>query len=343
MTYLLPEMKHKHNSSLIMLYTKINYQSNSDLYLKISLLRMIYNIIEIENFHEILELSLESGDTKIRSEAFTLLCSSKITPNILSLMYNFIVDNVNSDCATLRIKLTSGLKNMLCKCKQLNNIIVQFLNKLHQFILTNLVPGSNYQRKITSLKIYSIILNFNKNEDYVSYSCRNLLFTNLLDSEDIRKKCSEILVSNFIIVKEDKNYLINWMKLGLNLCYDPLFYKNESGSTIIYTVITLAYKSGFTIDIFNIHNSSVSAYLLDLAQKQGNRLKDDFVKNVTNGTLYGLLATLNSLSFEKNSPEINKLNNIEIELMLNLIENNLNLMLDTLASRMDAEGIFIIY
>lgn len=321
----------------------MNNQSNPDLYLQISILRMIYNHnAEIDNCQEILDLSLKSGDAKIRSEAFTLLCSSKTTPNILTLIYNFIVDNINSDSATLRIKLTSGLQNMLRKCKQYDNIILQFLNRLHEFIISNLVLGSNYQRKITSLKIYSILLSFNKNQDYVSHSCRHLLFTNLLDSEDVRKKCSEILVSNFIIIKEDKTYLINWIKLGLNLCYDPLFYNNESGSTIIYTVITLAYKSGFTIDIFDIHKSSMSAYLLDLAQKQGNRLKNNFVSNVTNGTLYGLLDTLNNLSFEKHSPEINKLNKTEIETMLNLIESNLNLMLDTLASRMDAEGIYFI-
>lgn len=344
MTYLLPEMKHKHISSLLMLYRKINDQSNPDLYLQISILRMIYNHdTKIENCHKILDLSLKSGNAKIRSEAFTLLCSSKTTPNILNLIYNFIVDNINSDSTTLRIKLISGLQNMLHKYKQFDFIILQFLNRLHIFIITNLRPGSNYQRKITSLKIYSILLSFNKSQDYVSHSCRNLLFTNLLDSEDVRKKCSEILVSYFIIVKEDKTYLINWIKLGLNLCYDPLFFNNESGSIIIYTVITLAYKSGFTIDIFDIHNSSASAYLLDLALKQANRLKDNLISNVTNGTLYGLLDTLNNLSFEKNSPEMNKLNKTEIETMLNLIENNLNLMLDTLASRMDTEGIFIIY
>lgn len=344
MTYLLPEMKCKHINSLLVLYEKMN-KLNLDLYLQISILRIIYNHNnEVENFYEVLDLSLKSGDAKIRSEAFTLLCCSKTTPYILNLIYHFIIDNINSDCTTLRIKLISGLQNMLCKCKQLNNIILQFLNSLHQFILTNMAHGLNYQRKIASLKIYSVILRFNKNHDYVSYSCRNLLFANLLDSEDIRKKCSEILVSNFIIFKEDKAYLNNWMKIGLNLCYDPLFYKNESGSIIIYTVTTLAYKSRLPIDIFNICNSSVSAYILDLAVKQGNRLKDNFVNNVTNGTLYGLLDTLNNLSFEKNSPEANKLNKTEIETMLNLIETNLNLMLDTLASRMDdIEGIFIIH
>jgi len=339
-TYLLPEMKYKHISSLLVLYEKID-KFNLDLYLKISILRTIYNHNNaLENYYETLDLSLKSGDVKIRSEAFTLLCCSKVTPNILNLIYNFIVDNINSDRATLRIKLISGLENLLRKCKQLDKIL-QFLNKLHTFILTNLMPGSNYQRKIASLKIYSVLLKYNKNHDYVSNSCRNVFFANLLDSEDIRKKCSEILVSNFIIIKKDKTYLNNWMKIGLNLCYDPLFYKNESGSIIIYTVTTLAYKFSLPIDIFDICNSSVSAYILDLAQKQGNRLKDNFISNVTNGTLYGLLNTLNIIAFEKNSPETNKLNKTEIETMLNLIENNLNLMLDTLASRMDIEGIYL--
>lgn len=339
-TYLLPEMKYKHISSLLVLYEKID-KFNLDLYLKISILRTIYNHNNaLENYYETLDLSLKSGDVKIRSEAFTLLCCSKVTPNILNLIYNFIVDNINSDSATLRIKLISGLENLLRKCKQLDKIL-QFLNKLHTFILTNLMPGSNYQRKIASLKIYSVLLKYNKNHDYVSNSCRNVFFANLLDSEDIRKKCSEILVSNFIIIKKDKTYLNNWMKIGLNLCYDPLFYKNESGSIIIYTVTTLAYKFSLPIDIFDICNSSVSAYILDLAQKQGNRLKDNFISNVTNGTLYGLLNTLNIIAFEKNSPETNKLNKTEIETMLNLIENNLNLMLDTLASRMDIEGIYL--
>jgi len=324
-----------------MLYTKINNQPKPDLYLQISLLKMIYNT-EVENVHEILDLSLNSGDTKIRSIAFTILCSSKLSTDVLALIYNFIVDNINSDCSTLRTKLIFGLENMLHKCKKLSTTILTFLNKLHTFILSNLVPGSNYQRKITSLKIYLVILKY-KNKDYVSYSCRNLLFTNLLDSEDIRKICSEILVSYFSVVKEDKLYLNNWMKLGLNLCYDPLFYKNESGSTIIYTLTTLAYKSGLNIDLFNISNSSMSGYILDLAKKQEERLKDNFVNNVTHGTLYGLLDVLNNLSFEKNSPEKNMLNETQIEVMLNLIEDNLNLMLDTLSSRMDSEGTFFIH
>ncbi|XP_026805528.1 uncharacterized protein LOC113548708 isoform X2 [Rhopalosiphum maidis] len=335
-TYLLPLMKSKHNGSLLMLYEKMNNQSKSDLYLQISVIRMIYNT-EVENVQEILDSSLNSGDTKIRSVAFTILCSSKLSTDVLNKIYNFIIDNLNSDCSTLRTKIIFGLENMLRKCKKQNTIILTFLNRLHKFILSNLVPGSNYQRKITSLKIYLVILKY-KNNDYVSYSCRHLLFTNLLDSEDIRKTCSEILVSYFSVVKEDKIYLNNWMKFGLNLCYDPLFYKNESGSTIIYTVTTLAYKSGLKIDIFNISNSSMSAHILDLAKKQEKRLKDNFVSNVTHGTLYGLLDVLNNLSFEKNSPEKNKLNETQIEAMLNLIEDNLNLMLDTLSSRVDAES-----
>lgn len=311
-----------------------------DLYLQIHVLRMVYNT-KVENIKEILDLSLNSGDAKIRSVAFTILCSSKLSTDILNSIYNFIVDNINSDCSTLRTELVSGLTNMLYKYKKLNTSITIFLNRLHVLILSNLVPGSNYQRKITSLKIYLVILKY-KNKDYVSYSCRNLLFKNLLESEDIRKICSEILVSYFSVVKEDKIYLNNWMKLGTNLCYDPLFYKNESGSTIIYTVATLVYKSGLNVDIFNINNSSVSAHILDLAKKQEKRLKDDFISNVTHGTLYGLLDALNNLSFEKNSPEKNKLNETQIEIMLNLIEDNLNLMLDTLSSTMDAEGIFLI-
>lgn len=339
-TYLLPEMKCKHISSLIMLYEKINSLSKSDLYIQISVLRVINNLnVKVENCHEILDLALKSGDTKIRSEAFIMLCYSKKTPEILNLMYNFIFDNINSDCATLRIKIISGLENMLCKCKKLNDLILQFLNKLHIFILTNLSPGSNYQRKITSLKIYSIILEFNKNQDYVSDSCRNLLFINLLESEDIRKICSKILLLYFNIDKEDKTYLNDWMKLGLNLCYSPLFYKNESGATIIYTITTLIYKYDLTLNMFDLSNSSMSAYILDLAQKQQNQLKNNFISNVISGSLYGLLDTLNNLAFENNSPEKNKLNKTEIETMLILIEETLNLMLDMLASRMDSEGI----
>lgn len=343
-TYLLPEIKPKHTGSLIVLYEHIcDLHEKSDLYLQISVLRMIYNHnTEINNSEKILNLSLKSGDAKIRSEAFTTLCCTKITPLILDLMYNFIVDNINSDCATLRIKLISGIENMLRKIKKLSDPVIQFLNKLHILILKNLIPGSNYQRKISSLKLYSLILRFNNNQVYTSNSCRNVLFINLLDSEDIRKKCSEILVMYFTVLEEDKTFLNNWMKLGLNLCYDPLFYKNESGSVIIYTLTKLVYKSGHTADMFNLNNSSVSAHILKLAQKQGNRLQTNFISNVINGTLYGLLDTLNCLLFEKNSPEANMLDITEIEAMLNLINNTLNLMLDTLASRMDTEGKFII-
>lgn len=315
--------------------------SKPDLYLQIHILRMVYNT-GVENTQQTLDLSLNSDDTKIRTEAFKILCSSKLSSDILNSIYNFIVDNINSDCSTLRTELVSVLTNMLCKSKKVNTPITTFLNKLHVLILSNLVPGSNYQRKITSLKIYLVILKYNSN-DYVSYSCRHLLFTNLLDSKDIRKISSEILVSYFSVAKEDKIYLNNLMKLGINLCYDPLFYKNESGSTIIYTVTTLVYKSELTIDVFNINNSSVSAYILDLVKKQEKRLKDNFVSNVTHGTLYGLLDSLNNLLFEKNSPEKNKLNETQIEIMLNLIEDNLKLMLDTLSSRMNAEGIFLIH
>lgn len=336
-------MKSKHDSSLLMLFETLNDRSKLDLYLQVSVLRMIYNhTTEVKNYAEILDLSLKSGDTKIRSEAFSALCCAKITSNTLNLIYNFIVDNINSDCATLRIKLISRLECMLRKCKMTNDLVLQFLNRLHLCILENIGPGSNYQRKITSLKMYSVILRFNKNQDYISYSCRNLLFINLLDSEDIRKKCSEILISHFFIVNDDKPYLNSWMKLGLNLCYDPLFYKNESGSTIITTITTLVYKCRLTIDIFDINCLSMSAHILNLAQTQSDKLTDNLVSNVTNGTLYGLLSTLSNLSFEKNSPEPNVLNKNEIETMLNLIENNLNLMLDTLASRMNDEGKYII-
>ncbi|XP_050424427.1 uncharacterized protein LOC126835709, partial [Adelges cooleyi] len=337
-TYLLPEMKLKHLDSLLLLYKEISNEPKPDLYLQISIIKSVQaQKVNIDNLNKILNISLYSSNTKVRAEAFTILCNSKISPQVLEQIYEFINDNLNSDCSNLRNKLISGIECLLRTSKKPCDLMIQLINRIHALIINNLKCGLNYQRKITSLKMYSVILKHYRSQNFMTPKCRKLLFENLLDSDDIRRKSSELLISYFTVTLEDKELMKNWLKLGLSLCNDPVFYKNESGSIIIYTITILMYNSGLKINVFDINFRNISSYLLELAQKQVIKLKHSFVDNVINSTLYGLLNTINNLTFEKNCPKMEKLTEVEIELLLNLIDSNLKLMLDTLASKMEEE------
>ncbi|XP_050538318.1 uncharacterized protein LOC126903844 isoform X2 [Daktulosphaira vitifoliae] len=338
-TYLLPELKFKHTKSLKLMYKILKESNEPDLYVQIAIIKIIQseNGLMRDEYNDTLIASLNSGNNNVRSEACAVLFNLKISPKVIDLLYQFITYNINSDCIALRIKLVTGFENILRINKKSCYLTTPFINHLHDFIIKNLKSDSNYQRKITSLKLYSIYLKYNKIEDYVSHDCRKLLLENLLQSDDIRKISSNLLISYFSITLEEKDFAKNWMKLGLKLCYDPLFYKNESGSSLIYTITSLVYKSGLKTSIFEINHRNVSAYLLKLAKEQENKLKTNFVDNVTKGTLYGLLSAIKQLSFGEKSLLMEKLNENEIELLLNLIECSLKLMLDTLASKVEGE------
>jgi hypothetical protein len=152
---------------------------------------------------------------------------------------------------------------------------IQFFNWLHNFLISNLEPGTNYQRKILSLQLYMLVLSyFNepsewaktvpgirkkqvsvKGENILTYALKleqwpfnsessyKTLLSCVLDStDDIREAAGSILIKYFGFKEsdiEENKYLFDY---ALQLCSSPIFYEAESGALLMNVIGNWTYK-----------------------------------------------------------------------------------------------------
>jgi hypothetical protein len=152
---------------------------------------------------------------------------------------------------------------------------VQFFNWLHNFLISNLEPGTNYQRKILSLQLYMLVLShFNEPSEWAetipglkkkqvsvngekvlrcalkleqwpfnSESSYKTLLSCVLDStDDIREAAGSILIKHFGFKESDiegNKYLLDY---ALQLCSSPIFYEAESGALLMNVIGNWTYK-----------------------------------------------------------------------------------------------------
>jgi hypothetical protein len=152
---------------------------------------------------------------------------------------------------------------------------IQFFNWLHNFLISNLEPGTNYQRKILSLQLYMLVLSyFNEPPEWAktspgirkkqlavegekdlpyalkleqwpfkSESSYNTLLSSVLDStDDIREAAGSILIKYFCFKESDIEENKYLLKYALQLCNSPIFYEAESGALLMNVFGNWTYK-----------------------------------------------------------------------------------------------------
>ncbi|KAG8249372.1 hypothetical protein J6590_019659 [Homalodisca vitripennis] len=124
-----------------------------------------------------IKFALEDYSDKIRSQAFSLICTSSkasISPNVeeYNLVQQYFRQNINSDSTVLRQSLLNSFTTFIIRLRDMllhflknkntespsKTLCFEFLDWLHSFLLFNLDTKCNYQRKYTSLELYMIVL-----------------------------------------------------------------------------------------------------------------------------------------------------------------------------------------
>lgn len=303
-------------------------------------------------------ICLRNSNEFIRSEAFFALCvhyKCNISEYDFSYIKEFLNDNINSDSSPLRESIVKGLKDLILKiitkiydldAKKKNIIPIgnqideiqelkHVITWLHIFLLNNLCEGSNYQRKITSLRLYKIILetllNFKNTKLfkglkikeaniskeflvlYTSQESLNILLNMIWDpTNDIRDYIADIIITFF--PKGETSELI---KIGLELCSTSLFYEAASGGSVFKIIAK-----------WSEDNKNNIEKLLLLAQTNLGLLNDNLLENILgNKNIHGYYIALQYLIPLKNI----RLDISQEDFLLSLLEDTINIFLKFLS------------
>lgn len=175
---------------------------------------------DFQKFETLVLEGLHHENERIRCESFNLLCSctkTSIEPSEreYTLVLQFIIENVNFDSSHVRQNLLTSFVIFLDRLK--NSVILKlknpkegkltgshalwFLEVLIQFLIQNLAVGSNYQRKITSLKLLKILaVKFDSSEVVSKYLTDNVTLLQCLHqcivggTDDIIETAAQIVI-----------------------------------------------------------------------------------------------------------------------------------------------------
>ena len=259
---------------------------------------------EYLDFLNFMKSAMHHSSEAVRSKAYTVVCMSSkpsIIPSLeeFEMVQMFLVENVNSDSASLReeilksfalfltricdssvhaIEVEQGTQNSKRNKEMGVSLIsqnMQFLNWIHNFLISNLEPGTNYQRRVLSLQLYLLILSyfselpdFTKRSSalrkkgtalegkkvieyaltlgqwpFVSEGSRKAILNCVLDSsDDIREIAGSILMKYFSFDKLNAEEHKPLLDYALQLCTSTKFYETESGALLVKVLGNWTYK-----------------------------------------------------------------------------------------------------
>ncbi|XP_014286228.1 tRNA (32-2'-O)-methyltransferase regulator THADA [Halyomorpha halys] len=329
---------------------------------------------------------LKHHDPLVRAHSFSTVCVSSKTSIVPTddefiAVETFLIENINSDNQALRQSILNSFTAFLCRVRDASVHILKtkyqhdpqfenraltrsmtFLEWLYSFLKSNLEIGVNYQRKIASLELYKIVLNYLASENnhnqrksnlkseghrlmkyaigankwgFTSDRSREILLYCISDpSEDVRETAAEILTSFFKMGEGEGPRFAELYKKGLSLCSDMMFYNADAGALLIYVLVCLTYKAGVGPKALDVKSESVSESLLNLAETQSIELRGDLLKATTSGSpLYGLLQALYRLLTDPSSPEFQSLDQPQLSRLNALVDEVVRHLLQILASK----------
>ncbi|KAG8237776.1 hypothetical protein J437_LFUL017092 [Ladona fulva] len=263
-------------------------------------------------------------DEWIRIEAFSVVCASTKTtvpptPEEIEMVCTFIEENVNGDNARVRQLMVMSFKNLLTRVRDSYNSSVEnkentvnrklIMHWIKMFIIDCSKPGSNYQRKITSLYLLRDIFELSREKNHpkrqkVNASIKSFeekitvdfkskdMFSLLLESisypaDDVRHLGCSILMENFEPPSDE--VLQNLWENALRKCSSSMFYEVECGAVFAELFAHWEIKRhGLNVrdsfDFFEV--------MLFRAEKQLTETTEDLLRSATEGAIHGTLGIL---------------------------------------------------
>ncbi|XP_063364912.1 uncharacterized protein LOC134653475 [Cydia amplana] len=267
---------------------------------------------------------IEHSNVDIRMAAFDIICEfqGKTIPSQLEfeLVLNYLKNNINSDCTVLRLGMLKCLKNFLMQnhsaftthCKNNDPVDLQSLQKfliaLQELVVSNLNVKGNYQRKITSVKVCSIVweclIDIPKNKKNQTRHCDTTLYKLLHDdgkwllsdetfvkklisflqdpSDDIRENVVHLLLNYYSPAFKKTNLLINHViDEALKSIGSKFFYEISCGQSMFKLIVSILLKEKLELATFKTVENVFTFAFNELTNE--NELNRDILESIENG------------------------------------------------------------
>ncbi|XP_071441913.1 tRNA (32-2'-O)-methyltransferase regulator THADA [Hetaerina americana] len=360
----------------------------SSLFSAVSLFRIgrKFGLLEWKQMdYELLKELASHLSEDVRGQAFAAVCVCTKTTLIpaqgeIDLVCLFLEENINVDSAQLRQSTVTSFKVFICRLKSAyccscleNNStegrdlceaqkIIGFFHWLLKFIMNNFVPGTNYQRRITSICLLQIVLDnicllvankshrkelrpreyfqrerWLRNEvglRFKGISIFNILLRCIMGSvADIRDVASVILKGHFDPPSKDLFHKL-WKK-ALSVCSSSMFYEIESGAVLAECLIHWRFCEK-TITLSDETMPFVDT-LLSIAEEQKAQLEQNVLRGASCAPVHGILNILHRIV---SSPDILshlEMKEVQAKRLMNFVDSLINFALGVLSSKPDAE------
>jgi len=331
----------------------------------------------VDPLEKIKECLLHSSP-ELRCSAFAVLCHAKKkgtvpSPAELPLILDFLATNGSVGCTKFRQSVESSFATLLMRCRDYSammfrnkqkqkdegelELVIEFLNDCLETLLSNLLPGGNYQRKIYSLDMLLVFINnffcftnqgANKcsgngdPQDFMKYANEkskiclyternfNVLILNIDDHMVDVKAKSEGILEYF---NPDDEVLKDLAIKMHDLVNSPKEGNCESGALLAKLICNWGKNREQPKD-FHIDLKSVCNYLLDLYKTTLNKCGEDFLLCARKSPLYGLITSLRKCLLDNNSAERLSFNQDKIGELIQVMEETVSLMLHILCGDM---------
>ena len=326
------------------------------------------------NLRELVEECLFHSDSSIRCAALGLLCHAKKKGSVpagedLELVLKFLSKAGPDSSAKFRQSIQSSFSVLCSRCRDCAALLVrnshrqkevnterleeitEFLDKCLKVLISNLLPGGNYQRKIFSLDLLVVFINnfynfksgqgANKKSgngdptDFVKIANQNdkmclfedeifkILALNLEDHmSDVKEKTYQVLslfspsdeiISELFLVMTK---LINSSKEGI--C--------ETGSLIA----KLLCNWNTNTEILKESTDSICDFLLKAFKSTLEKCRENFLVCARDSPLYGVILSLRKCLLDENSVERFSFNQEKLKTLISTLEETSDMMLTVL-------------
>ena len=337
---------------------------------KVSVLKICKKLeiqIGCDDIDELLDGCLQHSSQTVRCAAFNVICNAKKKGSVptmkeLELVKKFLSQNGSDGSSKFRQNVESSFSILCSRCRDycsmmfrnkmkhkdpgLLESVIEFLDDCLNILISNLLQGGNYQRKIFNLDLLVVMngcfFNFqsgfgsNKKSgngdptDFIKYAQQNdkmnlfqkrnfdIIALNLDDHmSDVKEKTVQVLE---LFTPSPAAYEELFSKMS-KLINSPKESSCETGS-VIAKLLTLWYKPDT--------EQSISNGLLDQLQSTFAKCAEDFLACSRHSAMYGIIMAIRRCLFDTNSRDRMTFDQKMIKKMIGELERVSELMLTIL-------------
>ncbi|RWS27816.1 thyroid adenoma-associated protein-like protein [Leptotrombidium deliense] len=293
---LIPEALH-------LIYERIGDKSEA----RVLLVKVAHNKrIELNGLKDncLRELLLDDND-QVRLESFSFLLNSQfVSSDIHEKIFQFLKMNLNIDSPVFRQKLVAIIEKFIASNLMRNknkkrvkekSEFEMFTAQYVQFLSDNLIPGTSFQRKTTSLLLLESLFNSTKcihfSEEVSQLLWRRLLLCIIDRYDPIRKMCSQLL----ILSSETCYEISTVMQIAFNLIHSPKHQESHSGALLLRYIVHRFKPFHFQGNEFNCQ-FDVLMFIFNLAKDHFKYTqKNDLLNASFNFPLHGCILALSNM------------------------------------------------